>query len=139
MLSKVRIALLGVSACVATLATVSPASASDVSGVGGGVPGAYGWLENIRWTSDVSLVYFDFYVKDTAADGDHAQARVQVLVGDNRVESFSWHYAYGYGTVNSFPTYVNDDEAVKAIRIEACRKGDDLPDICDYSPWAYQF
>lgn len=100
-------------------------------------PGMLSVAEHMRW--NIYRVDFDFYVKDTAADGDHAEARVQELTADGRLHWFPWHKAIGNGAVNRFSTYVHDDAGVQAIRVEGCRRGDDLPDYCLVSSWAYQY
>ena len=50
---------------------------------------------------------------------------------------FSWHYAIGEGFINEGNTHVRDTNGVQQIRIQVCRVGDDLPDICAVSSWLY--
>ena len=100
------------------------------------IPGAFGALTNIQWSSSsVYEAHFTFLVRDTAADGDHAEARVQTIDPDGQITSFRWHSAIGYGDETRFATYARTSSAISAIRIQVCRKGDDLRDICDPSPW----
>lgn len=138
--TKVRLGALA-AAAAATIATTTAAPAeAGTTKVVHNVPGAYGALNNIYWPVDsVSRVYFDFVVVDTSADGDHAEARVQTKTPNGQVTSFAWHQAVGYLDRNEFSTYAQTSSPIAAVRIEVCRKGDDWPDICGYSDWAYQF
>ena len=67
-------AVLAASASVVSL-PASPASATIRTEAS--VDGAWGYLNNIQFDS-WTYVTMDFYLKDTSADGDHAQARVPV-------------------------------------------------------------
>ena len=138
MFTKFLIVVLAlVGAAAGTVSSASPAAAASYTNKE--IPGAYGSLYNIYWPVDTAYeVYFDVKIEDTAADGDHAEARVQSKTPGGAVTSYSWHSASGYGTENRFSTYIKDDTVVAAVRIQVCRKGDDLPDICGYSPWVYQ-
>lgn len=117
---------------VATVAgTAAPASATST---GESVPGAYGQLKSVQRDS-ANRVNLHFWLRDTAADGDHAQARVQSLTRNDQIRTFGWHSAVGKGAVYEKNTHVSDSAGVSAVRIQVCRKGDDLPDICTYSNW----
>ena len=139
MLGKLRAGALAVAAvAIMATTTAAPAAAADTY-TNVLLPGAYGKLSNIRWSSSSAYrVDFTFLVQDIAADGDHAEARVQMKSPNGAITSFRWHSAVGDGVQNRFDTYINASSAIGAIRIQACRKGDDLPDICEESHWVYQ-
>ena len=111
----------------------SPASAAGTSA---SVPGAWGSVTKVRGDGPFR-VELTFRVKDTMADGDHAQARVQVLTSDNHLYWYRWHYAFGKGRVTAMSGYAWNSEGIDALRVQACRVGDDLPDICDVSSWVH--
>ena len=77
-----------------------------------------------------------FYLRDTSADGEHAQARVQSLDGAGSLHLYKWHSAVGYGTAYSENVHVTDTGRVTAVRIQVCRMGDELPPLCDWSRWS---
>lgn len=137
MLGNYRLKAITVAAAaVAATAVAAPAEAA--TSTSRSVDGAYGSLTNIAWSSSVYEVSFMFTVRDTAKDGDHAEARVQTLNPNGQITSFSWHTAVGYGDETRFATYARTSSAIAAIRIQVCRKGDDLRDICEESPWVPQ-
>jgi hypothetical protein len=123
---------------MSTTAVAVPVAAADTY-ANVMLPGAYGKLSNIDWSStSTSRVDFTFLVQDIAADGDHAEARAQMKSPNGQITSFRWHSAVGYGVKNQFDTYIEAGSAIGAIRIQVCRRGDDLPDICEESHWVYQ-
>ncbi|HEY9291122.1 MAG TPA: hypothetical protein VIP98_07585 [Microlunatus sp.] len=138
--TKIRTATAAAAAGLATLAlTAAPAEASTQTAAR--VSGAYGVLSYVEWASS-HKVNFYLDIVDTAGDGEHATGRVQILVpdgDDNKVVSYGWHSAVGKGDTYSSKTYAQSTSAIYAVRIEVCRTGDELPTICDTSPWDYRF
>lgn len=115
--------------------TTAPASASIGASVS--LPGAFGKVDNVQFTS-AHTAHFEFFLEDMAKDGDHAQARVVTLDSGGTMRWWLWHSAIGYHARYSAPnSYATDSRGVQAIRIEVCRMGDSLPDICDFSGWRY--
>ena len=138
MIAQLRRGVLAVAAAT-VLATAAASPATAAPSTSKSIPGAFGALTDIQWSSSsVNEVHFTFLVRDTAADGDHAEARVQTINPDGQITSFRWHSAIGYGDQTRFATYASTSSAISAVRIQVCRKGDDLRDICDPSPWVYQ-
>jgi hypothetical protein len=122
-------------AVLAVTATASPASATNAAVVS--LPGAYGTLTDIDFTSSTRAT-FEFFVEDTARDGDHAQARVVTLDSGGTMHFWTWHSAIGYHARYSAPnSYAHDTRGIQAITIQVCRAGDSLPDICDMSAWVW--
>lgn len=140
MFAKLRLGVLAATVATILVTTVGGPAAAGATYVNRIVPGAYGKLYDIKWSStSTSYVSFMFLVQDTDADGDHAEARVQSMTPNGTITSYRWHSAVGYGDENRFSTYINSSSSIAAIRIQVCRRGDDLPDVCGTSSWAYQF
>lgn len=131
-----------VASAVVTLisASSSPASAAEPGSpqaVVASVDGAQGTLSDIQYLS-WTYVAMNLRIKDTSSDGEHAEGRVQTMDSEGTVHSFSWHSAVGYGTAyEDRNAHVSDTRRIQAVRIQVCRKGDDLPDVCDWSSWSW--
>jgi hypothetical protein len=107
------------------------------------VPGAYASITSVTW-ADQALVHFKLTVKDTSADGIHAEGQVQERQGmTGKVITFRAHKAVGKGHVYYDPkAYVVDGHPVNAIRIGVCATGTTNSgkhvSFCGFSPWVHR-
>ena len=138
-----RKTLLGVLAALlitgaSVLATASPAAARSTKPgdpAGASVSGAYTFASNVRWWSK-SYFYLNLLVRDTEADGVHAEGRVQTKDSSGRITSYPWHKAVGqYDQWVAKDTHVSNSAGIRSMRVEACRFGKALPTTCSYSSW----
>jgi hypothetical protein len=127
-----RILTVGAAALGAVAFAAGPAAAGDV---GASLTGAIG---SATFTYDGHYIAPQIYLTlaDTRADGHHAQLRVQSVDPNKTVHSYAWHYVYtGADTEQTWPTSLQDNRGIVALRIQVCVAEGSTILGCDESSW----
>jgi len=99
------------------------------------LPGARGVID-LQYVSRTSANPVVIYVKDTAADGQHARARLVAWGPGGRYE-WSWLTASGYNESNQKTTYATLSSGIERAAVEVCRFDGSVLKVCDYGAMMY--
>ncbi|MFG2345159.1 hypothetical protein [Streptomyces phaeochromogenes] len=128
-LARVSVVFAGAMALYLTMT----GTASAASGTDAGVPGAWGKIE-VDWDT-ARRAGIELTVKDTAADGAHAEMRVASRDAQGDTVWYSWRAASGNGVTVGDSTYASVSDGLVGLRIQVCRVDKDTIEDCAYSDW----
>ncbi|MGW3203032.1 hypothetical protein [Streptomyces sp. NPDC001135] len=127
-----RMLTVGAAAVGAVALATGPAFAGSV---GANVYGAQG-SGTFRYDGHYIAPQIYLTVADTNKDGHSVGIRVQSLTPDRKVTSYSWHKVYtGASTEQTWPTSLQDNRGIWALRVQVCVFEGDRTLGCDESSW----